>query len=424
LARSLEVLVAQLLDLKRQPSESEIEWTASSSEELAATLTGEASFGLAAGPASGKLGRARSTTESNTSASGVTQKFTASKAEHLEKALTTYRAAMQAVTKLVPDVFIILDDFYRLQPVDQPKIAGYFHRAVKDTSVWLKFGTIRYWTRLHAGGAHPVGLQAPHDVKELSLDRGLLDFKKSKRFLEEILGALAVECEVVVERLFTPGALDRLVLAAGGVPRDYISLVSESIAVAKGRGVSGKSGTERVIAEDVNEAAGRTVETKFNDLAEDAGAEASQLRELVVALTNHCRRTRSACFLVDFRDSELVTRLNRLQTMRFVHAIDDNETLPDPQSSRYNVYVLDVSQLAAQRAWQVDFTGWTKREKRRARKLVFNGAVAVQTEEAPGGTADQPPFEQLAMDETLAIVDSIEPPAGSPALDGSIGVES
>lgn len=425
LASNLEVLVAQLLDLKRQPSESQIEWTASSSAQLAATLTSDASLELAAGHApghaKGRIGRSRSSTETNASTAGITQKFAASKAEHLEKALTTYRAAMQAVTKVTPDAFIILDDFYRLLPADQPRIAGYFHRVVKDTSVWLKLGTIRYWTQLYSGGSHSVGLQAPHDIKELSLDRGLLDFKKSKKFLEEILGALAAETEVEVELLFTAGALDRLVLAGGGVPRDYISLVSESIAVAKGRGVSAKAGTERVIAEDVNEAAGRTVETKFNDLAEDAGAEASELRELVVALTNHCRETRSACFLVDFRESDLVTRLNRLQTMRFVHAIDDNETLPDPQSSRYNVYVLDVSQLAAQRAWQVDFTGWTKREKRRARKLVFTSNAAMAAASAP---VHDEPFEQLAIDDELAIVGSIDAPGGSPAPDGSIEIRT
>lgn len=419
LASSLEVLVAQLLDLKRQPSESQIEWTASSSAQLAATLTGDASLELAKGPARGKIRRGRSSTESSASTTGVSQKFTASKAEHLEKALTTYRAAMHAVTRQVPDAFVILDDFYRLQVDDQPRIAGYFHRAVKDTGVWLKFGTIRYWTRLYSGGPPATGLQAPHDVRELSLDRGLLDFKTSKRFLEEILGALAAECDVNVGKLFTAGALDRLVLAAGGVPRDYIGLVSESIAVAKNRGVSAKSGTERVIAEDVNEAAGRTVETKFNDLAEDAGAEASELRGLVVALTNHCRKTRSACFLVDFRESDLVARLNRLQTMRFVHAIDDNETLPDPQSSRYNVYVLDVSQLAAQRAWQVDFTGWTKREKRRARKLVFTASAADSSRDAQPATS-QDGYEQLAMDDALAVIDIIEAPVGTPNSDGSI----
>lgn len=421
LASSLEVLVAQLLDLKREPSESEVEWTASSSAQLAATLSGDASLEFAKGGASGKISRGRSSTGSSAATTGVSQKFTASKAEHLEKALTTYRAAMQAVTKQVPDAFVVLDDFYRLSVDDQPRIAGYFHRVVKDTGVWLKFGTIRYWTRLYSGAPPATGLQAPHDVRELSLDRGLLDFKTSKKFLEEILSALAAECDVTVSSLFTAGALDRLVLAAGGVPRDYIGLVSESIAAAKSRGVSAKSGTERVIAEDVNEAAGRTVETKFNDLAEDAGAEASELRDLVVDLTNHCRKTRSACFLVDFRESDLVARLNRLQTMRFVHAIDDNETLPDPQSSRYNVYVLDVSQLAAQRAWQVDFTGWTKREKRRARKLVFT-ADAADSPDEPQASASAVEYEQLAIDDAMAVVDAIDAPVGKPNSDGSINV--
>ena len=106
--------------------------------------------------------------------------------------------------------------------------------------------------------------------------------------------------------------------------------------------------------------------------------------------------------------------------MRFVHAIDDNETLPDPQSSRYNVYVLDVSQLAAQRAWQVDFSGWTKREKRRARKLVFSTAAADQADHASGSPGGHEPYEQLAIDEELAIVDEVEPPEGAPLPDGSI----
>lgn len=101
--------------------------------------------------------------------------------------------------------------------------------------------------------------------------------------------------------------------------------------------------------------------------------------------------------------------------MRFVHAIDDNETLPDPQSSRYNVYVLDVSQLAAQRAWQVDFTGWTKREKRRARKLVFSLNEPADEESIPPIV-----FEQLALDDQLAVVAEIDGPVGKPNEDGSI----
>ena len=202
---------------------------------------------------------------------------------------------------------------------------------VKDTGVWLKIGSIQFWTQLYSGKLS-VGLQESHDVRVLSLDRGLLDFDSSKRFLESILSALAKEVDADVERLLSSGAKDRLVLAAGGVPRDYIGLLGEAIAVAKNRGATSKSGSARIIAEDVNEAAGRTVEMKLNDLEEDAGKAASDLRTLVIDITNHCRNTGSAWFLVDFQEEVLLSQINRLQNMRFeAHMIDTNESLPDPQ---------------------------------------------------------------------------------------------
>ena len=194
-------------------------------------------------------------------------------------------------------------------------------------------------------------------------------------------------------------------LAAGGVPRDYIGLVSESIAAAKNRGPSSKAGSERVIAEDVNTAAGRTVETKFNDMEEDARGESSELRQLVVDLTDHCRMVNSACFLINTNDTELIDQVNRLQNMRFVHLIEANETLPNQQSDRYNVYVLDVSQLAAQRAWRVDFMGWTKREGRRARKLVYSPVFNRGQSIAVGVVDDG---DDLANNDSLAVVDATD----------------
>lgn len=407
---ALSAAVAQLEKLKAAPSESDVEWGASFSDT--STTARKRSWGVGGrkGPVEIHGGGESFGEQSRSDGGSYTHRFSASKAEHLERAVPTYRALIKQVTAMSGDAFIILDDFYRLALNDQPSVAGYFHRVVKDTKVWLKIGSIRYWTKLYSGGSPAVGLQIPHDVRALSLDRGLLDFKASKRFLEEILSALAAEVDVSVERLFTHGALDRLVLASGGVPRDYIGLISESIAVAKNRGPSAKAGSDRVIAEDVNEAAGRTVEVKFDDLIEDAGSEAVLLRDIVVDLTNHCRSTKSACFLIDYRDQSLVDDMNRLQNMRFVHSIDTNESLPDAHSSRYNVYLLDVSQLAAQRAWQVDFMGWTRREQRRNRKLVFHRPEGPHVMSEASGPAEQ----QLPFPDAQAVVAQIDPPVGNP----------
>ena len=416
IADELASASARLEELKLAPSENEIEWTSSLSLEASSSRgrrrRAEASYGLLGGSISSEVSEAAS----RKSGSGISHRFSTTKAGHLERAIPTYRNLMKRATSVAPDAFVILDDFYRLAEYDQPRVAGYFHRVVKDTGVWLKIGSIQFWTHLYSGkmsvdsGKMSVGLQESHDVGVLSLDRGLLDFESSKRFLELILLALAEEVGANVERLLTDGAKDRLVLAAGGVPRDYVRLLGEAIAVARNRGSTDKSGSARVIAEDVNEAAGRTVESKFNDLEEDAGDAASALQTLVINITNHCRNTGSACFLVDFQEEDLLSQINRLQNMRFVHVIDTNESLPDPQSSRYNVFLLDVSQLVAQRAWQVDFMGWTKREKRRSRKLVLR----------PGATDYEPSInkafeaepQQLKLLDESAIVGGIDPPGG------------
>lgn len=171
-ALMLDDAVVQLLDLKNSPNESEIEWTASYSTALThAVETGfDASVnykGLA-----GKAKRSKSKSRTDVRSGNVASRYKASKSEHLERAVTTYRDLMKVVAKSHPDGFVILDDFYRLAEEDQPNIAGYFHRVVKDTSIWLKFGSIPLWTRLYRGSP-ATGLQAPHDLRELSLDRGL-----------------------------------------------------------------------------------------------------------------------------------------------------------------------------------------------------------------------------------------------------------
>ncbi|WP_422116178.1 hypothetical protein [Brachybacterium sp. UNK5269] len=402
LIADLKIATLALNDLKRMPDSSEVEWTEVTFDESTSqsTRTGDLSVNAKAVSIGGSKGRGQSSKKSKNLE--LAQRYTASKSEHLERALSTYRSLMTRVGDVVGDAYVILDDFYHLEYAKQPNIAGYFHRAVKDSGVWLKFGSIQLWTRLYAGGLPPIGMQVPHDLKDRTLDRNLQQFPGTKRFLEGILANLGEECGVEMTKLFTEGALDRLILASGGVPRDYIGLVALSISEAKSRGMSTKAGSNRVSAEDVNKAAGRTVDNKLSDMQEDAGSEWVSLHQLVLKLTAHCRVSKSACFLIDTSDVDLVNKINRLQNMRFVHHVASNESPPQKQTARYNVYVLDVSQLAAQRAWQVDFMGWTKREGRRARKLIFReGAEVAPVEGVVVESA-------IANDDAAAVVEAVE----------------
>src|SRR5256885_6466750 len=57
-------------------------------------------------------------------------------------------------------------------------------------------------------------------------------------------------------RLMTEGAVDRLVLASGGVARDFLSIFRMSLDVARERICSHPQHGNKITAEDVNVAAG------------------------------------------------------------------------------------------------------------------------------------------------------------------------
>jgi hypothetical protein len=161
-------------------------------------------------------------------------------------------------------------------------------------------------------------------------------------------------------------------LASGGVARDYLLLARDSIDEARNHGPGDKSGSHRVSVEDVNSAAGKIAPTKLDDLRKDTPDEAEAIEDRVIDLTNFCRDRKSGYFLVDTRNRDLMRDMNALQHLRFAHLLYRNETIPDRQSERFNFYLLDLAQLSAQRATEgVDFEGWAKRSKRRARNIVY-----------------------------------------------------
>jgi hypothetical protein len=280
--------------------------------------------------------------------------------------------------------FVFVDDLYLIGGPDQPRVLGYLHRLLKDTGLWLKIGSIRHATNNYLSTDPPVGMQLRHDAHEMALDRQFTLFDTTKSFLEAILGQLANAVCVDYSRLFTDGALSRLMLASGGVARDYLLLARGSIEEAREHGPGKKSGSHRVSVEDVNSAAGKIAPTKLDDLRKDTPDEAEAIQDRVIDLTNFCRDRKSGYFLVDTRDRILMRDLNALQHLRFAHLLFQSETIPDRQSERFNVYLLDLAQLSYQRATEgVDFEGWADREKRRARKLVYGADWSSQRRVTP-----------------------------------------
>ncbi len=362
--RQVDGIISSLTTIKFAPKDRKIEWSQSRGSESRR----EAFGAVRLTPVDARAGGAGSErTEISTK-----EIVESSKAEYLERLLVDLRELLAEASEHCSGGFVFMDDFYHMRKSDQPLVLGYMHRLVKDTGLWLKIGSIRYSTVPYRFTDRPIGMQPKNDAQVIALDGGIRLFDTTKRFLETILMQLAEAVEVDMHLLITPDARKRLMLASGGVARDYLRLTSGAIDQARNRGPSRKTGTNRIIVEDINAAAGTIASSKLDDLKEDAPEEVASLQSLVVDLTEFCRRSKRAYFLVDSADSELSRAMEALQHHRYAYLLAQSETIPDAESQRFNVWLLDIAQLSAQRATQgMDFDKWRSREERRNRNLVY-----------------------------------------------------
>ena len=300
-----------------------------------------------------------------------TQTVIASKSEYLERSLSDIKKVIKAASSKVDGGFVFVDDLYLIAGKNQPKVLGYLHRLLKGTELWLKIGSIRSATNNYVSGDPPVGMQIRHDVHEVALDQQFSLLGTTTAFLETILKHIVGSVSIDYTELFNEHARHRLMLASGGVARDYLLLAHDSIEVARDHGPGRKSGSNRVSVEDVNSAAGKIAPSKLDDLRKDAPEEADAIQDRVIDLTNFCRDRKSGFFLINIREQGLMRDMNVLQNLRFAHLLFRSETIPDRQSDQFNVYLLDLAQLSYQRAMEGVKFNWTKRENRRVRKLVY-----------------------------------------------------
>lgn len=384
LALELSQAVEELQKLKFAPIDRKIEWTHAA--EKSKTRGGKVGGTLPVLAWQASLDKSSATRDATT----MKETTEGTKDQYLERSLTIYRGILARASNELGGGFIFVDDLYQIRRSDQALVLGYMHRLVKDTELWLKIGSIRYSTEPFINGDPPRGMQIGHDAHEIALDRGMRHLQSTQVFLEKIMLKLCLTAKVDFNDLFTIDARKRLVMAAGGVARDYLRITSAAILEARNRGVTSKTGSHRVTVEDVNKGAGTLASSKLDELKKDEPEDSQALTRLVQDLTEFCRRTKCAYFLVSTEEQSLSTQINKLQHLRFTHLVAESETIRDRGSQRFNVWLLDVAELSAQRATVgMDFLGWGDRSKRRNRRLIYTeGAGATSRDSVENLHAD------------------------------------
>lgn len=256
----------------------------------------------------------------------------------------------------------------------------YFHRVAKGNGVWLKVGTIKHRSRWYEHSDPPIGMKLGDDAKEINLDVSLERFDTLREFLKKILTGLMEETKPLsIKELINPTAIDRLIIASGGVVRDFIGIFSNAINQARERGKKNHRGP-KIGAEDVNLATGdydpiKREEFKL-DTAEDREALESAFQKLVVFCTE---KSKCNVFLVsqklsgNTRDS-----IDQLIDLRLIHPVKSRVTLKKGATGElYEAYMLDLSQYTASRKVHrfqiIDLNAPDKDELIRKSSLIYSG---------------------------------------------------
>ncbi len=281
---------------------------------------------------------------------GVEEKFARAKVDFLHHHILDYQKLFEEMAELSGgDSFLFLDDLYHIRRSDQANVIDYFHRIAKDHNLWLKVGTIRHRTRWYVQGDPPVGMKIGDDADEIDLDLTLEKYSLAKEFLVKILTNFSTETEVgPIASFLTSGARDRLVLASGGVARDFLSIFRRSISIARERGGGYRGG--KVGAEDVNVAAGENDSSKREEFNRDTSEDNNDLESEFQKIQVFCLSNNTNCFLVqkDLR-GDSVDRIHELVDLKFIHLARSRVTVRTSPGVIFEAYMLDISQYTGSR---------------------------------------------------------------------------
>ncbi len=274
--------------------------------------------------------------------------FKEQKLDHLERFLSDYKIALSDAlgASKYESAFVLVDDFYLIPRSRQPDVIDYLHRLLRGTNFYLKIGTVRHRTSIIRNTDHTIGVEIHQDVEEINLDRTLEDVESTSEYLSRMLEALAntAGLDNAKDDLFNPEAFHSLVLASGGVPRDFLNIFVEAISSSLADGHD-RWLTPTYIWKGASRISYRT---KLNNLKDEASSDASPLQKIYRDIISFClKEKKKTGFLISQEQAQEKSNIHELilQLMDFklIHVIEPDTSAASGRKGRFEAYTLDFS---------------------------------------------------------------------------------
>jgi hypothetical protein len=372
LARHIEELERQLHNV----DEAEIERKETLTRKT--ETDGHASLDLKVSPVS--VGMKEKDKNSLSAESQIQEKFKRAKVDYLRRHVMDYQAIFDEMADISGgDSFLFLDDLYHIRKEEQARVVDYIHSVAKGHRLWLKIGTIRHRSNWYVHGNPPVGMKLGDDADDIDLDLTLEKYALAKDFLHKILENYASDVGLKMEEFLTDGAFDRLVLASGGVARDFLTIFRKAVDVAREKKV------EKITAEEINVAAGEHDTIKRDELKRDTYNEDElSLYQVFNEIRTFCLDAAEAnCFLLDKEaKGSRVDAIHELVDLKLLHLVRSRVTVSKKQGKLFEAYMLDLSQYAGARAKRglsiIEFWKKVSEEKLRKVSLIFDQEASLK----------------------------------------------
>ena len=375
LAAALDQKIEELGQELHSPEESALRVTSAAASATEIEAEAQAKTAIPGVGASLRFGARDKESQAET----VEEEYRRRKVDFLRRHVLDYQQVFRDMAILAGGpAYLFLDDLYQVRRDDQADIIDYFHGVAKDSQLWLKIGTVRHRTTWYAPGDPVKGLKLGDDADEIDLDITLEKYSIAKDFLLKILTNFARDCDLApISRFLTPGAQDRVVLASGGVARDFLSIFRRSIHVACESIRAGGHRGNIVNTEDVNVAAGEHDTSKREDFTRDTSDDAATLDDQFQQVRSFCLdQVKSNCFLLnkDARGAN-VDLIHQLVDLKLLHLVRSRVTVSSRPGKIYEGYMLDLSQYAGARKRRnfemIEFWKPQSKEALRKASLIF-----------------------------------------------------
>jgi hypothetical protein len=247
------------------------------------------------------------------------------------------RRTLGSMTNADQHLTIFLDDLHVLGGAIQAKLLSSIYSLSRGNRIYIKVSGIEQLTNLWDGKTRH-GLESPHDVQILKLDHNLTTPDQSKEHIRSILDRHARYCGLPdIQYLAGEDFINRLVLAAAAVPRDALSLFSQSISrsyIRKQKSVSITS---------LNGATAEAIEEKLKDMQSDiASGDEVEIANKLDDVKHFCLDVqKSNAFLVKIQNSKTTYKyIQKLVALRLIHILHEGIT-PHTAGERFIALMLD-----------------------------------------------------------------------------------